>query len=149
MKKLFTVVSVVMLFCVGLVMPVKVFAECTGVLEFLAGTPLEKFACQSVDTDPADRILSLIQAGITIFFVLVLIVAVIYTLIAAVKYIRSEGNEQKVEGAKNAIKAVLMGVAAIFIALIALVIINSVFIGDSSLKEAIRNLINAITGNAS
>lgn len=92
----------------------------------------------------------IVTSVLTIMFIVVFVVAVFYTFMAAIKYIRSEGNEQKVEEAKNAIKAVLFGVAAMFIAIVGILLINAFFnggpAGTDALTNAINNIINPLRG---
>ncbi len=95
-------------------------------------------------TDKGQTVANAVSSVMTIMFIAVFIVAVFYTFMAAIKYIRSEGNEQKVEEAKNAVKAVLFGVAAMFIAIIGILLINAFFGGTSSttgLAKAINDLL--------
>jgi heme/copper-type cytochrome/quinol oxidase subunit 2 len=92
----------------------------------------------------------IVTSVLTIMFIVVFVVAVFYTFMAAIKYIRSEGNEQKVEEAKNAIKAVLFGVAAIFIAIVGILLINAFFnggaAGTDAFSTAIKNIIDPLRG---
>lgn len=103
----------------------------------------------SVDKLPTNAS-QIVTSVLTIMFIVVFVVAVFYTFMAAIKYIRSEGNEQKVEEAKNAIKAVLFGVAAMFIAIVGILLINAFFnggaAGTSALEQAITNIINPLRG---
>lgn len=105
---------------------------------------------KKLGTNPAETTYSIVQSAMTILFVAVFIVAVFYTFMAAIKYIRSEGNEQKVEEAKNAIKAVLFGVAAMFIAIVGILLINAIFGGNAGgqnvLVDAINGVLNPLRG---
>ncbi|MEI6462573.1 MAG: hypothetical protein WCO33_02790 [bacterium] len=91
---------------------------------------------------------NLIMSILTLLFIVVFIVAIVYTFLAAIKYIRSEGNEQKVEEAKNAVKAVLFGVGAMFVAILGIILINALFGGasdpTSGLGTQISNIIKFI-----
>lgn len=64
-----------------------------------------------------------VKAGLTILFVAVFIVAIIYSALAAIKFISSQGDASKLEESKAAIKAILMGFAAMLIAIIGLLIV--------------------------
>lgn len=68
-----------------------------------------------------------IQFGLTLVFVGIIVVSIFYVISAAIRYIRSEGDESKVKDASKAIKAVFVGLAALFIGLIGIVIILAVF----------------------
>ncbi len=93
----------------------------------------DKVKPEIVTGDKGALINSTVTSAMTVMFIAVFVVAVFYTFMAAIKYIRSEGNEQKVEEAKNAVKAVLFGVAAMFIAIIGILLINAFFGGTNGL----------------
>lgn len=96
------------------------------------------------DQDRGKLVADTVTSAMTVMFIAVFIVAVFYTFMAAIKYIRSEGNEQKVEEAKNAVKAVLFGVAAMFIAIIGILLINAFFgsTGTNGLGAAINSVLD-------
>ena len=108
----------------------------------------DKVKPEIVTGDKGVLINSTVTSAMTVMFIAVFVVAVFYTFMAAIKYIRSEGNEQKVEEAKNAVKAVLFGVAAMFIAIIGILLINAFFGGSSgsSLSEAINSVLRPFQG---
>jgi len=64
-----------------------------------------------------------------IYFVLglVILVAVVYSIMAGIKYIRSEGDPGKIEEAQKSIKAILMGIAAIFVGVLGIILIFVIF----------------------
>lgn len=100
--------------------------------------------------DPGAQVTAVISSVLTVIFIVVFVVAIVYTFIAAIKYIRSEGNEQKVEEAKNAVKAVLFGVGAMFVAILGIVLITALFgINDPTggLAKAINDIVRAIKGS--
>mgnify|MGYP007125673514 CR=1 FL=1 len=106
----------------------------------------------NLSKNPGSTVNTVVTNGMTVLFIVVFVVAVFYTFMAAIKYIRSEGNEQKVEEAKNAIKAVLFGVAAMFIAIIGILLINAFFGGSggdgNALSKAIDSILAPFRGTA-
>lgn len=125
--------------------------EC-GIFSFLQNSILSGVLCSTPNTGTiGGTVATMVQSLITVIFIVVLIVAVLYTLKAAISYIRSEGNEQKVEGAKNAVKSVLLGVGAMFVALVGVVLIGSLFNGNNEsggLSKNIQQLIDCTLGLA-
>ena len=73
--------------------------------------------------NPADYVTSRIRLGIIIALGVVILIAVVYSILAAIKYITSQGEEGKVADAKKAITAILSGIAALFIAIIGIVLV--------------------------
>jgi fumarate reductase subunit D len=53
----------------------------------------------------------------------VVLVAVVYSIMAAYKYIRSQGDPGKIDEAQKAIKAIFMGLAALSVAVVGVVLI--------------------------
>jgi hypothetical protein len=77
-----------------------------------------------------------------------LVVGVIYTVKAALTYVQAEGDEKKVGAAKASMKSVLFGVATMFLALIGLVLLQTLFKGDGTgvgLKGAIQSFLDSLT----
>ncbi|MEI6887070.1 MAG: hypothetical protein WCK31_02420 [bacterium] len=106
--------------------------------------PLVK-AGSSLGTEPGTSTVTLLSSILTIVFIVVFLVAIVYTFMAAIKYIRSEGNEQKVEEAKNAVKAVLFGVGAMFVAILGVVLISAFFgVTDPTNTTGLTGAINDI-----
>jgi len=102
-------------------------------------------AGKGLGTNPGASSVTLLSSILTIVFIVVFIVAIVYTFMAAIKYIRSEGNEQKVEEAKNAVKAVLFGVGAMFVAILGVVLISAFFgISDPTSTVGLTGAIGAI-----
>ena len=144
MKKLLSAFLVLGVFLALAVAPVTVNAQSKG--SVILPTPIDNLNPAIVtSTNRGETIAKAVTSAMTIMFIVVFIVAVFYTFMAAIKYIRSEGNEQKVEEAKNAIKAVLFGVAAMFIAIIGILLINAFFggkgNGTTGLGEAIEQVL--------
>jgi uncharacterized membrane protein len=71
--------------------------------------------------------ITLVQTALSLVFVGIISVAV-YTIIrAALKYIRAEGDDSKVEEAQKSIKRVFIGIGALLVGIIGLAIIISLF----------------------
>jgi hypothetical protein len=64
-----------------------------------------------------------VRTGIYIALGMIILVAVIYALIAAFKYIQSQGDPGKIEEAQKAIKAIFMGIAAMLIGIVGVVLV--------------------------
>lgn len=152
MKKLLSTLLVLSTFVAfaTILMPISVSAGPTAPAKgssVILPNPIEDLNPTIVtDNKKGDTIAKAVTNAMTIMFIVVFIVAVFYTFMAAIKYIRSEGNEQKVEEAKNAVKAVLFGVAAMFIAIIGILLINAFFGGNggTGLGTAIDDLLAPI-----
>ncbi|MDQ6986089.1 MAG: hypothetical protein Q9M91_05780 [Candidatus Dojkabacteria bacterium] len=69
----------------------------------------------------------LIQLGVSLVFIGIIIIAVGTIIKAAVVYIRSEGNEGKIQESQKAIKSVFIGIGALIIGIIGLVIVLAIF----------------------
>jgi heme/copper-type cytochrome/quinol oxidase subunit 2 len=89
--------------------------------------------------DIINLVVSFIFVGIIIFSIYVIIKA-------AIKYIRSEGDQGKVEEAQKAIKSVFLGIAALFIGLIGIVIVIAFFGAGGALQTTDINnpLLNSV-----
>jgi hypothetical protein len=64
-----------------------------------------------------------IRFALTLLFVIVFIVAIVYSALAAIKFMSSQGDSGKLEESKGAVKAILMGFAAMILAIIGLFVI--------------------------
>lgn len=78
---------------------------------------------------------SLVQFGASLIFIGIIAVAIFIIIKAAIKYIRSEGDEGQVEEATKAIKNVFIGIAALLVGIIGLVIILSIFSSTTASNE--------------
>jgi len=78
-------------------------------------------------TDVTGDAKSIVTFLVSFIFVVIIIFAVYVIIRAAIKYIRSEGDETKIQEAQKAIKSVFIGLVALFIGIIGLVIILVVF----------------------
>ncbi len=90
--------------------------------ESLCGSDISGGAASAIDTGEA-----LIQFALSMIFVGIIAFAIFVIIKAAVKYIRSEGDESKVEEANKAIKNVFIGIGALIVGVIGLVIILGIF----------------------
>jgi predicted PurR-regulated permease PerM len=70
---------------------------------------------------------NMVQLLLSLVFIAVIVVAVYVIIKAAIKYIRSEGDESKVKDAQKAIKTVFMGVAALFVGILGIVLVLAFF----------------------
>lgn len=98
---------------------------------------------------------SLVSFGLSLIFVGIIAVAVYVIIRAAIKYIRSEGDEGKVEEAQKAIKTVFMGVGALLVGIVGLVIILVFFQSSGALQgpqggtnvTPVDNFLNGLGGS--
>ncbi|MBN1916242.1 hypothetical protein JW796_04675 [Candidatus Dojkabacteria bacterium] len=73
--------------------------------------------------DPANYVTARVRLGIIIALGIVILVAVVFSILAAIKYISSQGEEGKVTEAKKSVTAILTGVAVLFIAIIGIALV--------------------------
>jgi len=73
----------------------------------------------------------------------IVLVAVAYALIAAFKYIRSEGVEGKMEEAKKTITSIFIGIAAMMVAIVGIVLVFAIFGARQANPELLQTCINA------
>jgi hypothetical protein len=73
---------------------------------------------------------SRIQLGLVLALGAVVLVAVVYSILSALKYIQSQGDAGKIEEAQKAIKAIFFGIGAMLIAIVGIVLVF-VFFGAS------------------
>ncbi|MEI7578952.1 MAG: hypothetical protein WCJ58_02805 [bacterium] len=64
-----------------------------------------------------------VQTGLVIGLIVLVLFGVVYSLLAAFKYIRSEGDPGKIEEAQKGIKAIFFGIAAMMIGIVGIVIV--------------------------
>lgn len=84
--------------------------------------------CGVVDGEPAvTAAVSLVRLALQLIFIGIIIISIYIIIRAAVKYIRSEGDDTKIQEAQKAIKSVFIGIAALFIGIIGIVIILAFF----------------------
>lgn len=87
----------------------------------------------------ADKLTATITALLYIILGAIILVAVVYSILAGIKYIRSEGDPGKIEEAQKAIKAILMGVASIFVGILGIVLVYAV-LGQTILKPSFQQV---------
>lgn len=81
-----------------------------------------------VEGKPAvDAAVALVRLSLQLIFIGIIIISIYIIIRAAIKYIRSEGDDQKIQDASKAIKSVFIGIAALFIGIIGIVIILAFF----------------------
>ncbi len=74
-----------------------------------------------------EKITGFIRLALTLAFGAVILVAVVYSILAAIKYIRSGGEAGEVEEANKALKAIFQGVIAMFVGIIGVVLVFFIF----------------------
>ncbi len=72
-------------------------------------------------------ILSVLRNGLILLFAGIIIIAIFYTAAAGLKYIRSEGESEKIEEAQNSLRSVFIGILATFLGVIGVFIMTGVF----------------------
>jgi ABC-type Fe3+ transport system permease subunit len=87
-----------------------------------------------------------VKWALTILFVVVFIIAIVYSALAAIKFISSQGDASKLEESKGAVKAILMGFAAMIIAIVGIFIILWIFEAGTEFSNAINNVENTPGG---
>ena len=105
---------------------------------------------ESIDssTTISETISNIFTSFVYLFIIIVLVVGVIYTVKAALTYVQAEGDEKKIGSAKASMKSVLFGIATMFLALIGLVLLQTLFKGDgngSGLQGAIKKFLDSLT----
>lgn len=118
-------------------MPTKVVAEnavCTifpflsgigmfGVGEAICGTG----GVEEVGVGAAQKTANFVKLVLQLVFVGIIIIAVFIIIKSAIKYIRSEGEEDKVKDAQKSIKTVFLGIVALFIGILGIVLVLAFF----------------------
>lgn len=82
-----------------------------------------------------DTTAGLVQFGLSLVFVGIIVVSIYIIIKAALKYIRSEGDADKIQEAQKAIKSVFIGIAALFIGIIGIVIVIAFFNATGGLNN--------------
>ncbi|MFC1780497.1 hypothetical protein ACFLY9_02285 [Patescibacteria group bacterium] len=90
-----------------------------------------------VTADPQDYVNNRVKAALTVLFIVVFIIAIVYSALAAIKFISSQGDASKLEESKGAVKAILMGFAAMLIAIVGLLVVLWVLGASSTPGEEI------------
>jgi len=85
------------------------------------------------ETGPAPYIEARVRYGLTILFVVVFLVAIVFSAMAAIKFMSSQGDASKLEESREAVKAVLMGFAAMLLAIVGVLVVVWFFGGTSDI----------------
>lgn len=99
------------------------FLEDLGLSNSLCGT-------ESVEGQAEDNLTTaaaLIRFGLSLIFIGIIAIAVFTIIKAAIQYIRSEGEEEKIQSSQKSIKAVFIGIGALLVGIIGLVIVLAFF----------------------
>ena len=84
-----------------------------------------------------------VRVGLIIALAGLILVAVVYALIAAFKYIQSQGDPGKIEEAQKAIKAIFFGVAAMMIGIVGIVLVFVFFSASRPAAELYQVCLSA------
>ncbi len=104
-----------------LILPTAVSAQTSNLLPEQINEIFNLFGEDGSGT--ASFISGRVRTGLYIALGLIILVAVVYALIAAFKYIQSQGDPGKIEEAQKAIKAIFMGIAAMLIGIVGVVLV--------------------------
>ncbi len=88
---------------------------------------MDEFLNDWNNTNSVDKISGFIRLALTLAFGVVILAAVAYSIMAAIKYIKSQGDAGQVEEANKAIKAIFQGVVAMFVGIIGVVLVFFIF----------------------
>lgn len=92
------------------------------------------FGKEGAGAEPVTEVKQRVQWAITILFVVVFVIAVVYSALAAIKFISSQGDASKLEESKGAVKAILMGFAAMLISIIGIFFIVWLFNREANIE---------------
>ncbi len=96
-----------------------VAAQCGGWLpEFLQG-----FVCE----DPVNNLTNRVKVFFVLAFGAVILMGVVYTISAALKFMRSKGESGEIENSQKAVTAIFYGVASLFVGVIGMVVVTLFF----------------------
>jgi len=123
MRNLLTIsLGVLFIFMVLMfITPLGVAAQNSGLLPEQIKSIFDLFGRDG--TGAASFISGRVRTGLYIALGMIILVAVVYALIAAFKYIQSQGDPGKIEEAQKAIKAIFMGIAAMLIGIVGVVLV--------------------------
>lgn len=85
------------------------------------------------------------RVGTALFFTLGVLVlfGVVYAIIAAFKYIQSQGDPGQIEEAQKAIKAIFYGIAAMFLGIVGIALVFVFFVADQPDPSLFQTCLNA------
>lgn len=75
----------------------------------------------------AGSVTNLVRLALTLLFGAVVLVAIVFSIMAAIKYIKSQGEAGEIEEANKAMKAIFQGLIAMFVGLIGIVVVFVIF----------------------
>lgn len=121
---------------IGLGLPARAYAACNA--ESVIPCYIQEIKNKIGGSSGANTYINdRVRWGLTILFVIVFIVAIVYSALAAIKFMTSQGDSGKLEESKGAVKAILMGFAAMIIAIIGIFVILYVLGATSTPGEVI------------
>jgi heme/copper-type cytochrome/quinol oxidase subunit 2 len=97
----------------------------TGTSSFLPA-PLQTIV-KELTTNPGDVVTARIRLALMIALGAIVLVAIVFSMLAAFKYISSQGEEGKVTEAKKAVQSILVGIAVLFISIIGIFLVFTFF----------------------
>ena len=119
------------------VLPSGVSAQELGICSFLG--PLgQPFGCGSgaggfgAGNIGEDYILPRVQLVLSLVFIGLIGFAIVYVIRAAIVYIQSQGNPEKIAEATKAIRSVFVGLGALFVGIAGILLVIAFFGGDAS-----------------
>jgi fumarate reductase subunit D len=91
----------------------------------------------------SEYITARVQFVLTLALGGIILVAVVYALMAAFKYVSSQGESGKMEDAQKSIKAIFIGIAAMIIAIVGIILVFAVFGAKPSSPELYQTCVSA------
>jgi hypothetical protein len=86
---------------------------------------------------------SRVQTALLIFLAVLVIAAVVYSAIAALKYIQSQGDPGKIEEAGKAVKAIFIGLAVMLLSIVGIVLVFVFFGAEFFGAESYQTCLSA------
>lgn len=105
------------------------------IFPFIADIDLTAGLCGENTEESLTTIGSWLRFILSLVFIGIILVAVVSIVKAAIAYIRSEGDEGKVQEASKAIKAVFVGIGALIVGLVGLAIVLTVIGAEDALQQ--------------
>jgi len=129
MKNLVKIITFVLLISFGVLIfrPVNLTLEASGNLCDFLPCDQAGFCADGSCADALTSTSTYVRWGFTLVFVGIIILGVVMIIRAALKIIRSEGDDKKVQEGAETLKGVFFGVIIIFIGIIGIVIIAALF----------------------
>jgi heme/copper-type cytochrome/quinol oxidase subunit 2 len=104
--------------------------------------------CTGLDPqEPVDSARELIQFGLNLVFVGIIVLAIFIIVKAAINYIRSEGDEDKIRSANKSIKAVFTGIIALFVGIIGIILVLAIFNATDAVNQETPDQIEDVFGD--